>query len=75
MSESSFVCLLSVFLSFSVAAALQVSISLNKVELSVGESKFFICTGRFFTHTHAHTNGFFSTLVCLEAGQGPSWGS
>lgn len=28
-----------------VPAALQVSISLNKVELSVGESKFFICTG------------------------------
>ncbi|CAB1451447.1 unnamed protein product [Pleuronectes platessa] len=28
----------------SSAAALQVSISLNKVELSVGESKFFICT-------------------------------
>ncbi|XP_039649260.1 neural cell adhesion molecule 2-like isoform X2 [Perca fluviatilis] len=27
-------------------AALQVSISLNKVELSVGESKFFICTER-----------------------------
>ncbi|CAG5933156.1 unnamed protein product [Menidia menidia] len=27
-----------------VLAALQVSISLNKVELSVGESKFFICT-------------------------------
>lgn len=30
---------------FSLTAALQVSISLNKVELSVGESKFFICTG------------------------------
>uniref|UniRef100_A0A8D0AUN5 Neural cell adhesion molecule 2 n=1 Tax=Sander lucioperca TaxID=283035 RepID=A0A8D0AUN5_SANLU len=29
---------------FSNTAALQVSISLNKVELSVGESKFFICT-------------------------------
>lgn len=29
----------------SLTAALQVSISLNKVELSVGESKFFICTG------------------------------
>uniref|UniRef100_A0AAV2LDJ6 Uncharacterized protein n=1 Tax=Knipowitschia caucasica TaxID=637954 RepID=A0AAV2LDJ6_KNICA len=27
-------------------ATLQVSISLNKVELSVGESKFFICTGK-----------------------------
>lgn len=35
--------------SFSNTAALQVSISLNKVELSVGESKFFICTGSTFT--------------------------
>lgn len=34
----------------SVTAALQVSISLNKVELSVGESKFFICTGTNATH-------------------------
>lgn len=32
--------------SASFTAALQVSISLNKVELSVGESKFFICTGK-----------------------------
>ena len=29
----------------SLPAVMQVSISLNKVELSVGESKFFICTG------------------------------
>lgn len=38
----------------SITAALQVSISLNKVELSVGESKFFICTGTSATHTHTH---------------------
>uniref|UniRef100_A0A8C6NMC2 Neural cell adhesion molecule 2 n=1 Tax=Nothobranchius furzeri TaxID=105023 RepID=A0A8C6NMC2_NOTFU len=31
-------------MSETISAALQVSISLNKVELSVGESKFFICT-------------------------------
>ena len=40
----------------SIAAALQVSISLNKVELSVGESKFFICTGTCPAHTHTHTH-------------------
>uniref|UniRef100_H3BWQ8 Neural cell adhesion molecule 2 n=1 Tax=Tetraodon nigroviridis TaxID=99883 RepID=H3BWQ8_TETNG len=34
-----------VLFSLSIAGTLQVSISLNKVELSVGESKFFICTG------------------------------
>lgn len=48
-----FFCLLSlsVFVPFfSIIAALQVSISLNKVELSVGESKFFICTGTNATH-------------------------
>lgn len=33
------------FLSLLIAV-LQVSISLNKVELSVGESKFFKCTGK-----------------------------
>lgn len=38
-----------------MAATLQVSISLNKVELSVGESKFFICTG---THTHTHVRAY-----------------
>uniref|UniRef100_A0A8C5E8U7 Neural cell adhesion molecule 2 n=1 Tax=Gouania willdenowi TaxID=441366 RepID=A0A8C5E8U7_GOUWI len=32
------------FYVFKVTTALQISISLNKVELSVGESKFFICT-------------------------------
>uniref|UniRef100_A0A8C6KZN2 Neural cell adhesion molecule 2 n=1 Tax=Nothobranchius furzeri TaxID=105023 RepID=A0A8C6KZN2_NOTFU len=37
-------CLIFSLLFFSSIAALQVSISLNKVELSVGESKFFICT-------------------------------
>lgn len=45
----------------SISAALQVSISLNKVELSVGESKFFICTGTHATHTFTHTICFFET--------------
>lgn len=31
----------------SFAALLQVTISLSKVELSVGESKFFTCTGMY----------------------------
>ncbi|KAI3366013.1 hypothetical protein L3Q82_009841 [Scortum barcoo] len=47
-SSSFSVCFLPLYfpapLLFSVTATLQVSISLNKVELSVGESKFFICT-------------------------------
>lgn len=40
---------LSLFLCF--PGVLQVSISLKKVELSVGESKFFTCTGQFFRST------------------------
>lgn len=43
-------------LPFSISAALQVSISLNKVELSVGESKFFICTGTNATHYHFYVD-------------------
>ncbi|XP_042604060.1 neural cell adhesion molecule 2-like isoform X3 [Cyprinus carpio] len=39
-----FTCLLGLLLLCGCQAVLQVSISLNKVELSVGESKFFTCT-------------------------------
>lgn len=57
-----------------MAATLQVSISLNKVELSVGESKFFICTGTHATHpptharTHTRVHNKSHARVCLEVG-------
>lgn len=44
------------FVSSLSTAALQVSISLNKVELSVGESKFFICTGTNAAHLLSTVN-------------------
>lgn len=56
----SFVCVMNfswpVLLSPSLSGVLQVSISLKKVELSVGESKFFTCTGQLHTAIHQLIN-------------------
>lgn len=57
----------SVPLTFSITAALQVSISLNKVELSVGESKFFICTGTNATHYRFYVNELYSCVLGSRA--------
>ncbi|CAL8310665.1 unnamed protein product [Boreogadus saida] len=44
-------------------AVLQVSISLNKVEISVGESKFFICTFRDFVESTATSPPHLSLML------------
>lgn len=50
---------------FYFSALLQVSISLSKVELSVGESKFFTCTGEYSCYFEIFFFLRFSTLCII----------